>query len=145
MKPPYLPPPPRMDLIWIAVDFDKTIAYSAPPDFVPTDIMNDAKRKLEELRAHKWKIVVHTARPWAEYETIESWLDYFEIPYDRIQCGKLLAKMYIDDRNGPHVTADSWLPEDKDAQKEQQRAARKASSDQAPSEPIADAFSRLFR
>lgn len=86
-------------LKWLGVDFDETIATSTGyPDYKPLEPKKGAVEFLKKVNDDGWKIIIHTARPWADYETIEKWLFFYNIPYRRIVCGKLLAKYYIDDR-----------------------------------------------
>jgi len=93
-------PLPNEGLKWIAVDFDGTIAKNSGfPDFIPSEPLEGVKKILDRFVAQGYKIIVHTARPWADYDNIEKWCIENEIPFRRIVCGKLLAKFYIDDRN----------------------------------------------
>lgn len=114
-KPPYdwEPPPIRTELLWAAVDFDGTIAEShwtpEDPNYEIGEPIPGAYRKAWELHREGLKIIVHTARPWSDYERIESWLTHHGFPFKRIVCGKLLANIYIDDR-ARHSDSTSWLP-----------------------------------
>ena len=54
----------------------------------------EGAKRLYELG---YKIVVHTSRHWGDYEVIEKWLNYYEIPFKFIWCGKPLVKFFIDD------------------------------------------------
>src|SRR5688572_24716606 len=99
---PFVPPPPRGELLWDAVDFDGTLAYGTwsidNPNAVPgKPILNNLLKLWELVRAGR-KIIIHTARPSSDYELIESWLTHYGVPFDRIVTGKLLAARYIDDR-----------------------------------------------
>jgi hypothetical protein len=109
----YKPPPRRTELKWVAVDFDNTIAYSnwSPdnPDYDIGDPVPGAWDKCNELYNRGYKIIVHTARPWSNYEAIEHWLKWHMFAFSRIVCGKLLAALYVDDR-AREASADSWLP-----------------------------------
>lgn len=88
------------DLRWLAVDFDETIAKnSGYPDFIPTEPLPHCKEALDFIVSKGYKIIIHTSRPWQDYDNIEKWLVEHEIPFRRIVCGKLMAKIYIDDRN----------------------------------------------
>lgn len=103
------PPEPREELIWAAVDLDGTLAESVWPQ---TTIGNPIWRNVDkaaELRVNGLKIVIHTARGWEDYEMIESWLDFYHVPYDKIVCAKLLARVYVDDK-AVHESEESWLP-----------------------------------
>jgi len=88
------------ELKWLLVDFDDVIAHNTgKPDYIPTTPLDGAKESLVKLTKDGWKIVIYTARSWADYNTIETWLDSNEIPHRRIVCGKPLGKYIIDDRN----------------------------------------------
>jgi hypothetical protein len=63
--------------------------------------------KIKALKAAGKKIVFYTARAWTSYEAIELWLRHWEIPFDKILPGKLLAKVYVDDRAVP-ADAPDW-------------------------------------
>ena len=94
--------PPRSDLRWIGVDLDGTIAKPIwTPDNPTSDIGDPLPRNVGRLRRavdKGFKNVVHTSRPWTDYENIEGWLRYYGIPFKEIQCGKPLYYRYIDDR-----------------------------------------------
>lgn len=106
----FVPPPVRTELIWAAVDFDNTLAESSGwPDFVLTKPIEHNVAKLVELREAGFKIAIHTARGWEDFELVESFLNHFGIAFDRIVCGKILARCYIDDRAIP-ANSESWLP-----------------------------------
>lgn len=109
---PFELPPPRGELIWAAVDLDGTLAEPVWTPKTPGpeigDPIWDNVGKLWGLVRSGYKVVIHTSRGWHDYEAIESWLNYWFIPHDKIVCGKLLAKVYIDDR-ALHESADSWV------------------------------------
>jgi len=92
----------------VAIDFDNTICHnSGLPDFLPTESMEGAIEAIKYLVNKGLKIIIHTARPWSDYELVENFLNKHEIPFRRIVCGKLLARFYIDDR-GVEYNGD-WL------------------------------------
>lgn len=109
----YTNPPPRSALKWIGIDLDGTLAEPVwTPDNPTSDIgipIVHNVLKAYEVAVRGFKIVVHTSRPWTDYEAIESWLNYWGVPWHQIQCGKPLFALYIDDR-GRHESAESWLP-----------------------------------
>lgn len=109
----YQPPPPRSNLLWVGVDLDGTLAEPVwTPDNPTPEIGHPIARnvaKLRELGSNGYNIVIHTSRPWSDYEAIEYWLNWWGILWDNIQCGKPLFALYIDDR-GRHESAESWLP-----------------------------------
>lgn len=93
-------PIPNDGLKWLAIDFDNCIAHnSGYPDFIPSEPLPFCVDALNEIVKNGYKIIIHTARPWADYDNIEKWCNTHHIPFRRIVCGKLLAKYYIDDRN----------------------------------------------
>lgn len=110
-----LAPRPSADLRWLAVDLDKTLAEASHwpvlhPVWPIGPPIPSAVAKVRDAVAHGWKVIIHTARPWADYEMIEGWLTANDIPFNRIVCGKLLAAAYIDDRN-IDPQAGRWYPE----------------------------------
>ena len=62
---------------------------------VPKDGVCDA---LHQLRQKGNKIIIYSARSWAEYEMTESWLNDNKIPYDQLVLGKPIGDYWIDDR-----------------------------------------------
>lgn len=93
-------PLPSNGLKWKAVDFDNTIADNTGyPDYIPLGPLPGVKEHLEAITAKGGKIIVHTARPWADYANIEKFMEEHGLPFKDIVCGKLLAETYIDDRN----------------------------------------------
>lgn len=99
----FVPPPPRADLLWVGIDLDGTLAHSLWSIDNPTapigDPIWDNVQKTIRLVGGGHKVRVHTSRPWSDYELIEAWLNYWEVPFSGIICGKPLFKFYIDDRN----------------------------------------------
>lgn len=99
----FVPPEQRSKLLWLAVDFDGTLAYSTwspeNPHALPGDPIEENVTELKRCVNKGWKSAIHTSRGWADYEILEAWLDFHDVPWDKIICGKLLAHRYIDDRN----------------------------------------------
>jgi hypothetical protein len=106
--------PPLSHLKWLAIDLDGTLAEPLWTSDNPTNLIGDPIRinviKLREAVRAGYKVVVHTSRPWTDYASIEAWLTLYDIPFRDIQCGKILAELYIDDR-GRHASASSWIPD----------------------------------
>ena len=107
-------PEPRSELLWVCVDLDQTLAEgmwspSNPCRDIGLPITANVAKARQVHRAG-YKIVVHTSRPWTDYEAVEQWLGYWDVPWRYIQCGKPLAALYVDDR-GRHSESASWLPE----------------------------------
>jgi len=105
--------PQRDRLLWLAVDLDGTLAEPIWSPENPTSAIGDPIGrnvvKLREAVRRGYKAVVHTARPWSDYEAIEAWLIANDVPFRAIVCGKLLAGLYIDDR-ARNADESSWLP-----------------------------------
>jgi hypothetical protein len=109
----YPHPPPRADLRYIGVDLDGTLAepiWTAdnPVAEIGPPIWRNIV-KLREAQAAGYKIVIHTSRADHDREAIEAWLSYYCIGVERIETGKPLCLLYVDDR-GRHSDAGSWLP-----------------------------------
>lgn len=104
--------PQRKNLLWLAVDLDGTLAAPIWTPENPTSAIGDPiwlnVTKLREAVRKGYKIVIHTSRPWTDYEAIEAWLEHNEIPFKGIVCGKLLAHRYVDDR-AVHADAPNWV------------------------------------
>jgi hypothetical protein len=113
------PVKPRDYLKWLAVDLDGTLAKGIWTPDNPTSAIGHPIwgniTKLTGLASEGWKVVIHTSRPWHDYEAIEAWLDHWDVPWKAIVCGKLLAAAYIDDR-GINALDENWLPRSADAQ-----------------------------
>lgn len=105
--------PQRNDLLWLAIDLDGTLAEPLWTPGNPTHAIGDPIPlnvvKLREAVRRGYKPVIHTSRPWTDYEAIEAWLIHHDIPFKGIVCGKLLAALYVDDR-ARHADDASWLP-----------------------------------
>jgi len=106
--------PVRGYLKWAAVDLDGTLAQGIwTPEDPTSDIGPPIERnvnKVMDLIAKGWKIHIHTARPWHDYERIEVWSEFWSVPYHYIHCGKLLAGIYVDDR-AVHESEPVWSNE----------------------------------
>jgi hypothetical protein len=116
---PFETVPPRGNLLWAAVDLDGTLAESVwTPDNPTTDIGpvkvypngKTAKDLVDELYEAGYKVVVHTSRGYTDLENIERWLKHHGIRFRQVVCGKLLAAIYIDDRN-KSIWDETWVPE----------------------------------
>lgn len=89
----------KMDkLKWYGVDLDNTLAEPIWPKPGIGKIKKGAKEAIAKIIKSGKKIVIHTARPWGDYENIERWCKDNKIPVKAIVCGKLLVEWYIDDR-----------------------------------------------
>lgn len=115
--PDYPPPaiPLRTKLKWIGVDLDGTLAEPWTSEVVANKIGDPIWTNVEKLKAVValgYKPIIHTSRPWSDYENIRHWLEHYGIPFREIQCGKPLYAAYIDDRA---INADDehWTPNDR--------------------------------
>lgn len=110
-KPPAVEP--RADLLWVGIDLDGTLAEPIwTPENPTSEIGNPIWKnvlKLCELVMHGYKPVIHTSRPWTDFEAVEAWLNHWEIPFKYIHMGKPLYRLYVDDR-ARSADAESWLP-----------------------------------
>lgn len=109
----YQSKPPRRELKWLGVDLDGTLAEPIwTPENPTAEIGAPLRNNVSKLRRavdKGYKAIIHTSRPWNDYENIEGWLRYHGIPFKEIQCGKPLYHRYIDDRA---VTADEECDKD---------------------------------
>lgn len=98
----FLPPEPRAELLWYAIDFDSTIAEGSwsidNPNAVPGLPIAENIEKLKQVVQRGYKVAIHTSRGWGDYELVEAWMRHYHVPFDKIVCGKLLAHRYVDDR-----------------------------------------------
>lgn len=103
----------RVGPIPVAIDFDGTLATSLwTPENRTTDIGSPIRVnivKAREVARAGHAIVIYTARDWADEPMLREWLLAQDIPFDGIECSKLLASAYCDDRAIP-ASAASWLP-----------------------------------
>ena len=83
----------------LIIDLDGTIC-SEEKQFsrALAKIKDGAKESLEKLRDKGYKIIIYSARTWAEYEMTENWLKENKVPYDQIILGKPQGDYWIDDR-----------------------------------------------
>lgn len=111
---PHIQTPPRDSLIWIGLDYDGTLARSVwspeNPGSATGEPIWENVQKARKLAEAGYKLIVHTARPWSDYEALESWMNHYEVPFKAIVCGKLLVAAYIDDR-GFNANAEDWVAE----------------------------------
>lgn len=115
----FIQPGPRSDLLWALIDLDGTLAKPRwTPDNPTSDIGDPIPANVAKaLALHRrgYKIVIHTARPYTDYEAIEAWCAYHGIPVSRIFCGKLLGAVMIDDRNVP-IGSPDWSDSEGEAE-----------------------------
>lgn len=86
------------DLLWYAIDLDGTLAEDIWPEDGIGHPIPEAVKYCNQVISDGGKIAIWTARPWVDYEAIERWLNDHGIPWHKIVCGKLLAKVYVDDK-----------------------------------------------
>jgi hypothetical protein len=83
----------------LAIDFDGVIHdHLAPPleGKVLGPPIEGARNSICELRnERRHKIIIYSVKP---PDIIEDWLNFFEIPFDRITNMKPTADIYIDDK-----------------------------------------------
>ena len=99
---------PLGEKLTIAIDVDGTVADSSDVDFVkaeddPYEFMNarpikGALEAVKKLFDEGHTIVFHTARDNNSKEATKQWLEKHGFPFHHIECDKLVAHVYIDDR-----------------------------------------------
>ncbi len=104
-------PPVCTRLTWAGIDLDGVLAEEVwtpgnPTRRIGAPIQRNVNKVLALVRAG-WRIVIHTSRPWADYELIETWLLDNGVPFDRIVAGKVLCGIYVDNR-AVHESEDCW-------------------------------------
>jgi len=109
----YLAPPTDEQLLTAIIDLDGTIAESTwHPEqtrSVIGDPIDHGIDQLIRLYLNNYRIVIFTARAWADHDMIVAWLIENEIPFHQVICGKPLGTVYIDDK-AVNASADSWAP-----------------------------------
>ena len=58
-----------------------------------------ARHDIGRLADSGYRIILHTARSWSEYEMTEQWLADHGIYYDALVMGKPVADIVVDDRS----------------------------------------------
>lgn len=100
------------DLKWIGVDFDGVLAgLSLPPEYKMQGPQEGTKVAIHRLVEMGFKPHMFTARHSADYQHLEDWYTYHDIPIRRITTGKDLFKWMIDDRAiefDPARPEESW-------------------------------------
>lgn len=100
------------ELIWLGIDFDQVTSNSSPlPPYTIGEPVEGAVEALQELHRRGWKLVIFTARHWADVRPIEDWCQSHGIPIKAIICGKPLFRWQIDDRAiefDPQTPKESW-------------------------------------
>jgi hypothetical protein len=107
-----------VELRWVCVDFDNTLAHAVWPAPGIGDPIWPNVTKLRETVEAGYTPVIHTARAWQAHTEIAQWLRHHRIEEAmgvepgsvQILCGKPLAALYIDDR-ARHADDPSWLPD----------------------------------
>lgn len=83
---------------WVAVDFDDTLAHQIWPEPGCGEPIEENLEKLNRVHKLGREIIIHSARPWGDYPSLERWLKEHGVPYSGIVLGKLNARRYIDDK-----------------------------------------------
>ena len=94
----------------VVFDIDETILTTKYRDYVNSEPIKPVVEKMEILKQHGWKIVLHTARGMGRSEgniedvytevekEIKHSLEKHQIPYDELILGKTWAALYVDDK-----------------------------------------------
>jgi len=92
----------------IAVDFDETLTagnhsihnyFEIKPNITTINKVNESYDLGNE-------IFIYTVRKHIEHDSLIDWLDDNEVKYDHLECGKLMADMYID--NNSRKVSEDW-------------------------------------
>lgn len=99
----------------IAIDIDGTVADSSGIDFDQAEIkpevllvakpIQGAVEAVKKLFEEGHKIVFYTARSMSSKQITERWLNKHGFPFHHVECEKLVAHVYIDDRA---IVGDDW-------------------------------------
>lgn len=99
---------PLGEKLTIAIDVDGTVADSSDVDFVKAEDdpyeflkarpIKGALEAVKKLFDEGHTIVFHTARAGNSKEATKQWLETHGFPFHHIECDKLVAHVYIDDR-----------------------------------------------
>ena len=99
---------PLGEKLTIAIDVDGTVADTVDVDFSKVEKDQDelmkakpvkgALKAVKKLFAEGHKIVFHTSRDYSSKEVTKKWLEKHGFPFHHIECEKLVAQVYIDDR-----------------------------------------------
>lgn len=82
------------------VDFDNTLTKDNV-EYWNGEVEEPDERVCEFVRQHYYNhgtVIIWTARPWSEANTIAARLTEWEVPYHGIRCEKGSADIYIDDK-----------------------------------------------
>lgn len=92
----------------IAIDVDGTVADSSnvnfqkaqgePYEYMRAEPISGALEAVKKLFEEGHTIVFHTARSGNSKEATKLWLEKHGFPFHYIECDKLVAHVYIDDR-----------------------------------------------
>lgn len=90
----------------LVIDLDGTVCEEKPTfEKSLAKPIKDAVKTLRDLYWKGWRIIIYTARGWAEYEMTRDWLSKNDILYDQLIMGKPIYTYWIDDRA---IKFESW-------------------------------------
>lgn len=82
------------------IDIDGVICEERPTfERSLAEPLAGARDEVDRLADAGYRIVLHTARSWSEYEMTERWLHDHGIYYDVLVMGKPVADIVVDDRS----------------------------------------------
>src|SRR5690242_7715277 len=86
-------------MYWVSFDLDETLVESGPgPKFEILRPKPGAVNAVWEVMKLGYKPMVFSSRHWADHLYIENKLKEFRFPKMRIELGKLLTLVHVDDR-----------------------------------------------
>lgn len=81
----------------LCFDLDGVIA-SLNSDYSKCTPIKGAIHTLSQLKESGFTIIIHTGRHILNMDVTLDWLKKYKVPYDHIQFGKPVARVYVDDR-----------------------------------------------
>ncbi len=83
----------------IALDLDGTICEEKQTFSRPlAKLLPGAAESVAHLKAQGHRVILYTARGWAEYEVAKQWLADNKVAHDELLMGKPIVDAFIDDR-----------------------------------------------
>lgn len=96
----------------LAIDIDGVICTEEKQFSRPlAQPLPGAREAIARLRHAGHKVILYTARTWAEQEVTRHWLAIHGIEYDGLQMGKMIVDRFVDDRGIQFTTWDEVLAE----------------------------------
>lgn len=83
----------------VCFDLDGTLAETLyPTRRLVGEPISEGVALLNHYAGMGYSIVIHTSRPSVDEPFIWEWVQKWNLPVDKIVCGKPLAALYVDDK-----------------------------------------------